>query len=331
MADDFYQILGVPKSASEAEIKKAYRKLARELHPDRTEGDPESEEKFKKVSAAYAVLGDKEKRKLYDQYGIDGLRDGFDPAKWQQYQQSPYGRGGSETWPSSSGAGQGAAGGTGGFEFDFGGFSGFGGMEDIFESLFGGGARTRRTGRSGPDVRSWGRMARTPGPQIQSEIEVTLLDALLGRELQILIPVGGEKKRLKVTLPKGIEEGQTLRLKGQGGPSPDGGPPGDLMIEVHVKPDPVYERKGMDLIKREKVTVGQAYNGAAVPVETPWGHGKLSIPPGTQGGQRLRLKGKGVKKGDKSGDLYVYVDIKIPTDKTEGTQKAVEALEERYK
>jgi molecular chaperone DnaJ len=140
--DDLYEILGVSRGASETEIKKAYRKLARELHPDRNKNNKQAEERFKKVSAAYAVLGNKEKRKLYDQFGVDGLRDGFDPQKWRQY-----GGGFTGEWPPSGRGYQSQ-------NFDFGGFSGFGALEDIFESLFGGGPRGRAAGRAG--ARNWG-------------------------------------------------------------------------------------------------------------------------------------------------------------------------------
>jgi DnaJ-class molecular chaperone len=315
MNEDLYQVLGVSRSADEKEIKKAYRKLARELHPDHTKGDKGAEERFKKVSAAYAVLSDKEKRKLYDQYGIDGLRDGFDPEMWRRY-----GGFGGQT------RGRGRP--DQGAEFDFGGFSGFGSLEDVFESLFGGSGYTRRgaTGRAGGgpfDIR-------TPGAQVHSTIEIDMLDAVLGRELQIAVPIGGERRKLKVKVPKGIDDGQTMRLRGQGARSPDGGAPGDLLLEIKVRGGGRYRRNSNDLQVRESITVGQAYRGTSLPVETPWGRVKVTVPPGTQGGQKLRVRGHGVRTGSASGDLYVALAIKIPTVRGDEVDEVIEKLEQMY-
>lgn len=314
--EDFYHILGISSGASDADIKKAYRKLARELHPDRNKDNPMAEEKFKKVSAAYAVLGDKKKRTLYDKYGIDGLRDGFDPDMWNRYG-NPFAGGdtGHRTYRTTGQEG-----------FDFGGFSGFGALEDIFEGLFG--EEVKGRSQRGPRARNWG--FGDQGAQIKSTLAVELLDAVIGRELQIVIPVGGEKKKLKVTIPKGLDDGQKIRLKGQGGNSSGGGPPGDLLLEIKIKEDKDYERTGFDLIKSEAITVGQAYKGAQIPVSTPWGKVKLSIPAGTQGGQKMRLKGKGVRKGNKKGDLYVQIVLRIPEKRDKETEKVIEKLESLY-
>ncbi|MFO8073759.1 MAG: DnaJ C-terminal domain-containing protein [Polyangia bacterium] len=317
--EDFYKILGVDRNAGEKEIKTAYRKLARELHPDRNEGDKQAEERFKKVSAAYAVLGDEEKRKLYDKYGVDGLRDGFDPEAYQRYQQQAGPAGGGQPF--------------GGGDFDFGGFSGFGSLEDIFESLFGGGGRKGRSVRwsTGGGFGSAGQERRgQKGPKVRSSVEVELMDAVLGRELELVIPIQNERKKLKVKLPRGVEDGKTIRLKGQGARSPFGGEPGDLLIEVNVKDDKEYERKGDDLIKKLPVTIGQAYKGASLQVETPWGKGKMTVPAGTQSGQKLRLKGQGVRKDGKRGDLYAEILVRLPGKRDEETEKAVEILEAKY-
>ena len=285
--------------------------MARELHPDRNKDNKEAEEKFKKVSAAYTVLGDEEKRKLYDQYGIDGLRDGFDPNMWQQY------------------GGFGGGSGAGGFDFggqrvDFGGFQGFGAMEDIFESLFGG----RRRGRS-RGTAPWGGGAEK-GPSVRSILEVELMDAVLGRELEIVIPIEGERKKLKVKIPEGIESGKTIRLKEQGGRSRNGGTPGDLMLEIKLRKDRNYERHGADLTKKEKITVKEAYEGTQKDIETPWGALKVTIPPGTQGGSKMRLRGKGIKNGEARGDLYLQLVVQIPTKRNKKTQEAVDMLDKCY-
>jgi len=306
-AEDLYQILGVKRTATAGEMKKAYRSLARRHHPDKNQGKKEEEEKFKKITAAYAVLGDENKRKLYDQYGLDGLRDGFDPEMWKRYGGRAEGR---------QPIGQ---------EFDFGGFSGFGSMEDIFESLFGG-RGSRKAGSGG--VR-WERMQKR-GAQVRSVLEVELLDAVLGRELEIAVDVGGETRKLKVRIPAGVEDGQTIRLAGQGASGSGGGPSGDLLLEVRTRADATYSRHGSDLERRVLVTIGKAYEGGEVEVETPWGKGMLRIPPRTQGGTRLRLKGQGVRKKGSAGDLYVRVDIRVPAGTDEKTAEAVAALERIY-
>ncbi len=307
--EDFYGILGIPKNASNDDIKKAYKKLARQYHPDRNKNSKNAEERFKKISAAYAVLGDKEKRKLYDQFGIDGLRDGFDPQKWAP------GGGFRNVWSPNSDFG----------DVNFGGFQGFGALEDIFDNLFGSHAK-KRSRRS-----NWAsRGEAQAGARVQSVLEVELMDMVLGRELQIVIPVNRQHKKLKVTIPKGIESGQSIRLKGQGGDSPSGGPSGDLYLEIKIREDPQYERKELDLIKNEFITLGQAYHGTVLPVETPWGNVKMTLPAGTQSGQKMRLRGKGVQKGNKKGDLYIKILIKIPQKRNRKIEKAIESLEGQY-
>ena len=305
MNEDFYKVLGVSRSASKEEIKKAYRKLARELHPDRNKEDRNAEEKFKKVSAAYAVLGDEEKRKLYDKYGVDGLRDGFDPNMWSQYGGGVSGKKGN--------ANQGS--------FDFGGFEGFGAMEDIFESLFG---QKRRRQHS----TTWNRKEK--GPKVKSTLEVELMDVVLGRELQVIVPIEGERRNLKVKIPQGIEDGKSIRLKEQGARSKTGGDNGDLHLEIRIKRDKIYERNGNDLYKKEMFTLGEVYHGVIKEIETPWGRVKINVPKGTQGGSKLRLKGKGVKKGKEAGDLYVNVAIMVPKGISKETEEAVNAVEKCY-
>lgn len=307
--EDLYRILGVAKGATGAEIKKAYRKLARELHPDRSKGNKNDEERFKKVSAAYAVLGNAEKRKLYDAYGIDGLRDGFDPKAWERAR----GFGGGGARPGAGGA-------------DFGGFAGFGGMEEIFEALFGGGGPRR----GGPRRREWDVRVGSRGPDVRAQMEVGLLDAVLGRELQIVVPIEGERRSLKVKLPRGIEGGKSIRLKGQGARGSGDGGDGDLIVEIAVREDERYARRGPDLVKREDVTVGKAYFGGPLEVETPWGKGQVVVPPGTRGGTRIRIKGHGVRAGDRAGDLYVEINIVLPERKGEAVEAAVREMERLY-
>jgi curved DNA-binding protein len=309
--EDLYLILGVASTATEGEIKKAYRKLARELHPDKNKGNKDAEERFKKVSAAYAVLGNAEKRKLYDKYGIDGLRDGFDPQMWERAQ--GFGRRGYPRSESADGP------------FDFGGFSGFGNMEDVFETLFGRNAYQRSARRH-----AWSPRATERGPDVKSQMEVALLDAVIGRELQIVVPVEGELKNLTVRIPRGLESGKSIRLKGQGGRGQNGGPNGDLLVGVGVKPDDIYRRQGLGLVKREDVTVGKAYFGGELVVETPWGKGTVRLPEGVRGGQRLRIKGHGIRGEEAKGDLFVEINIVLPEAREEKVAKAVRDLESFY-
>ena len=199
-------------------------------------------------------------------------------------------------------------------------------MGDIFESLFGGRQRQGKSGRTRKET--WGIAQK--GPQVSSNLEVELMDAILGRELQIIVPIEGEKRNLKVKIPRGIEDGKKVRLKGQGAKSDTGGPPGDLLIEIKIKRDKEYERVGNDLIKEARITIGEAYNGVAKEIGTPWGKVKVNVPPGTQGGRKLRLKGKGVKNGSKMGDLYVQVDIEIPRNRDIETKELIDKLEKCY-
>jgi DnaJ-class molecular chaperone len=312
--EDLYSVLGLRRNASKEEVKKAYRKLARELHPDRNKNDKQAEEKFKKVTAAYAVLGDEEKRKLYDEFGIDGLRDGFDPNIWRKY-----GSSGRKKYQERKGEGRGFGG------FEYGGFEGFGAMEDIFESLFGG----KRGGRTERKRERW-KSEPEKGPKVRSKLEVELMDVVLGRELQVIVPVEGERKTLRVKIPRGIEQGRTIRLQEQGAKSRNGGPAGDLLLEIEVKKDKKYERIGNDLYKKEKITVGEAYNGIAKDIETPWGKVKMTIPKGTQSGNKMRLKGKGIKREEKEGDLYIQILVEIPKKRDRKTEEAIEKLEECY-
>ena len=311
--EDLYKILGIERGAKKEEIKRAYRKLARKLHPDRNKNDKKAEEQFKKVSAAYAVLGDDEKRSLYDKYGIDGLRDGFDPNMWRHY-----GGGGQRGFGNQNRSEERGFGG-----FEFGGFQGFGAMEDIFENLFGGRGRTRRNREN-----AWNKEKK--GSNVTSTLEVELMDIIHGKELQIIVPIKEERRQLKVKIPQGIGEGKNIRLKEQGAKSESGGPAGDLILEIKMRKDRNYERRGDDLYKKEKITVGEAYSGIAKKMETPWGEIKMTIPKGTQGGSTMRIKGKGIKRGNTQGDLYIQIAITIPTNREEKTKEAIERLEECY-
>jgi curved DNA-binding protein len=310
MVNDYYQRLGVPRQATADEIKKAYRKLARQYHPDHNQGDKGAEEKFKQVNEAFEVLSDTSKRKLYDEFGDDAAKMGWDEKKAEQFR--AYRNGAFRGAPGGFGGGM-----PGGFHVDFGG--GDGGpvdFESILGEMFGMGGRGQR--RNGPRA----------GGDLEAELDVTLHEAVLGgtRTLQV------NGKRLEVKIPAGVETGSRVRLAGQGEPGERGGPPGDLFVDLVVHEHPHVRREGKDLYVDLPVTVKEALLGAEIRVPVFGGSGLVTVKPGTQSGTKLRLKGKGVPalKGGPAGDLYLVVQVKLPEKSDEATRKAVEALEKHY-
>jgi curved DNA-binding protein len=300
---DYYAILGVPKTASQADIKKAYRRLARELHPD-TNTDPGAEKRFKEANEAHAVLADPEKRKQYDELG----------ANWQAYQQAGFGSGGATDW----GGFGGAPGGTrwtyrtsGGSAEDLGGFS------DFFRQFFGGGAGAG--GFEYVDLSDLGGRGRARPRQVagaQATAEVSLAEVATGAER--MVNVNG--RRLNVKIPAGVSDGSKVRLSG----AVDGG---DLVITVRVRTDPRFERRGADLHTELPLTLAEALLGAEVPVPTPTGTVKLRIRPNTQNGQEIRLKGRGLPRRGSSekGDLVVSAAVVLPK-LDEGTRSELERI-----
>jgi curved DNA-binding protein len=303
MAADFYEELGVAKDASPEEIKKAYRKLAAKLHPDKHPGDKKIETRFKAVNRAYQTLSDAKKRKLYDEFGEDGLREGFDPDAARAYRRAAssggrvrYTRGGP---------------GFGGFEEIFTNEGGAGGIGDLFGDLFGGRARGRRGAMKGSDV--------------MSEITVDFLSAIRGSELRLRLQDGSDE--VTVRIPPGAGEGDKVRVPGHGAPGGFGGPPGDLVLLIHVQPHPHFERQGLDLHLDLPITAAEAYRGAKVRVPTPAGDVNLTVPRHAQSGQVARLKGKGVKRGNRVGDLYVRFLVQLPDGDSAELEQAIETLE----
>lgn len=300
MAADFYEELGVAKNASADDIKKAYRKLAAKLHPDKHPDDKKAEARFKAVNRAYQTLSDAKKRKLYDEFGEDGLREGFDPEAARAYRRAA-GSGGRVRFSSQGGPGY-------GFEEVF---TQEGGIGDLFGDLFGGRSRNRRGAMKGSDV--------------MSEVTVDFLSAIRGAELRLRVQDGGEE--VTVRIPAGAGEGDKVRVPGHGAPGAFGGPPGDLILLIHVQPHPSFERNGLDLHLDLPITVGEAYRGAKVRVPTPGGDVNLTVPRHAQSGQVVRLKGKGVKRGSQTGDLYVRFLVQLPDTDSPEVESAVEALE----
>ena len=280
MAEDPYSVLGVAKTASAGDITKAYRKLAKKLHPDLNPGDKSAEERFKRITAAYDIVGDEEKRGRYDRGEID--------ASGQETPQRRYYReyaGGEEGARYRS---------TAGYE-DIGAFS------DLFGDLFG-----ERGGMRGS---TGGRRFSMRGQDAQYRLDVGFLDAVNGTKTRITLPDGGT---LDVTIPPGVTDGQVLRLKGKGAPGFGEGEPGDALIEIGVRPHPVFKREGDDIVVEVPITFDEAVLGGKVDVPTISGLVSVTVPPGSNTGQTLRLKGRGVKSRGAAGDQLVRLSVVLP-------------------
>jgi len=301
MAADLYKELGVSRDASQDEIKKAYRKLASQLHPDKNPGDKKAETRFKAVNRAHQVLSDAEKRKIYDEFGEEGLREGFDVQAARSYR---------------SGFGGGRRSRAGGVNVEdlFGGGQGPGGFGDLFGDLFGG------RGRRGGDA------AQMKGSDVASEVSIDFVSAIKGAELRLRLQDGGDEVTVRV--PAGAGEGDKVRIPGHGQPGPFGGPPGDLLLTIRVQPHPFFDRDGLDLYLDLPISIGEAFHGAKVRVPTPDGPVTLSVPKRAQSGQVARLKGKGVKRKNDNGDLFVRFLVRYP-DEGAATEKAIDDLEKQ--
>lgn len=303
---DFYATLGVPKTASRQDIQRAYRELARKLHPD-VNKTPEAEERFKDVSEAYSVLSDPEQRKRYDTFGPDFRRvpDDVDPQTWARARTGrTHARAGAGTGGSSSGGGFGR--GTGG-NVDF---------EDLFGDLFTG--RGRRSGWSTGPI---------PGADQETPIELSVDEAYHGTHRNLTISSPDGTHTIEVTIPPGVTDGQRIRLAGQGGRGGDGGPPGDLYLIATIRPDDRYRVEGRNIYTHLPVTPWQAALGTTVPLETPGGETKVKVPPATSSGKRLRLRGHGLPNPQGTpGDLHAEVQIMVPPTLTEDERRLFEQL-----
>jgi DnaJ-class molecular chaperone len=324
MSDDYYARLGVSRGATADEIQKAYRKLARKYHPDMNPDDKAAQKKFKEVQQAYDVLSDEKKRKMYDQFGpqFEQMTGGGAGGGPQWSGQVPPGYGGFDFGGTPASEGQlppelqdllrQFTGGGGGFQFGGGGYQ------------FGSGPTPRRRGKKQPGQ---------PGADIRHEVEVPFRTSVTGGEVNLrLVRPGHKSETIGVKIPAGIEDGKTIRLRGQGEPSSTGGPAGDLLIAVRVAPHSHFRRDGLDLIARVPVTVAEAALGAKVDVPTPHGTITLKVPAGTSSGTRLRAKAQGIKTSDgRTGDLYAEISIAIPKQIDEQAAELVRQLDARWK
>ncbi|MBF4589214.1 MULTISPECIES: DnaJ C-terminal domain-containing protein [unclassified Curtobacterium] len=308
---DFYAVLGVDKKASDADLKKTYRKLARQFHPDSNPGDAAAEAKFKEISEAYSVLSDKEQRAEYDQVRAMGSGARF----------------------TAGGPGQG-----GGFEDVFGGMFGGGGQpggggqrvrfgqgggfEDILGGMFGGGAGGAGFGQPSGGYRGFGGPSK--GRDVTASTTLDFTTAIAGDTIKLS---QGNGRPVNVRIPAGVADGQKIRLRGRGEPSPDGGDAGDLVVLVHVRKHPVFERDGQHLRVDVPVTFVEAALGATIQVPTLGGEPvKLRVAPGTPSGRVLRVKGRGVATKDGTGDLLATVQVAVPSHLSDKARDAVEAL-----
>jgi DnaJ-class molecular chaperone len=310
---DYYEVLGVPRTASQKEIKSAFRKLARKHHPDVNPSEAGASEKFKEINEAHEVLGDPEKRKKYDELGPE----------WEQY----------EAWEAAGRPGGSPFGSSGRVEYRtvspddlndlFGSESPF---SDFFHDLYGRRARAPGRGGSTFDVDT------LPGEDVEAETTITLEEAYRGTERTVELRTPQGSRRVQVRIPPGIGDGARVRAAGQGTTGRDGGRPGDLFIRVHVLSHPTFRRQGDDLFVRVQVPLDVALLGGEVMVPTLKGTGvSLKVPPETQNGTRLRLRGLGMPRlrGGGNGDVYAEVDVRLPVPLTPELRDLAQKLQDR--
>ncbi len=290
---DYYKVLGITKKATEADIKKAYRKMARKYHPDLNPNDAETEKKFKQINEANEVLSDPEKRKKYDQYGKDWQHaDEFEKQKKARRPDRDFGR-------------YTHSGGQSGKDFS-----------DFFENMFGGGG-----------YRSSQRGGRFRGQDFNAELQLNLTDTLTTQKQTLTV----NNKNIRITIPAGVKHGQTIKIFGHGGPGANNGPSGDLYITFNIKNNTSFARENADLFKSEEIPLTTAVLGGKITIDTLSGKVKLKVKPGTTNGTKVKLKGKGLpkyKKESQFGDFYVTYIVKIPTQLNDQQKELFQQLKQ---
>jgi len=300
---DLYSILGVPRDCDPDTLRSAYRKLARQYHPDVNPGDQSAEDRFKEISQAYDVLSDAEKRRNYDEFGEVALEAGFDATRAREAKERFDARFG-QRGPGGGFATPGAE------SFQF------GDLDDLLGRFF--------RGRGGEGE------LRTRGSDVVASLELDLLDALRGGTQTLVFAAAGAgaPEKLTVRIPPGVRDGGRIRIPGRGAPGVGGGPAGDLWVRIRVRPHPVFTREGDDLYLRVPISVREATLGAKIEVPLPEGRATVTVPPGSDSGRKLRLRGKGARDPEtgQAGDLYAEIEIRAPRGLDETEKKRLDEL-----
>jgi DnaJ-class molecular chaperone len=306
---DYYEILGVPKTASETEIRSAYRKLARKFHPDATKNDPKSTERFKEAQEAYEVLSDSAKRKTYDEIGHEhpNAAGGGDP--WETFRRQQQTRGNTRSWQGGPGVSV--------EDFDLGGQD----IGSIFEQMFGGrrGGRTRARAQQPPER----------GADIDHPVTLTFEQAARGTHLPLQINRDGKLETIDIHIPAGVKDGSRVRVRGRGQQT-QFGESGDLYIVTSVTPHPYFRRDGLDIHLDLPISLYEALFGAKIDVPTLDGQRTITIPPGTSSGAKLRIKSHGIQRGSEKGDQIVITKVIVPKNIDEDDRQAVEKIAAKH-
>jgi curved DNA-binding protein len=323
---DYYEVLGVSKTANADEIKKAYRKLARKFHPDVNKNDPGAETKFKEVQESYDILSDEKKRSSYDQFGHEGVNSAAAAQAAAAAAQAGRGTGGFRYAPQTPGGGT----------VDFGQVD----LNDLFENFMGGsrrggGASKRGSRRSSPGGNPFGGMggeeAGSAGADITYPVNVTFEQAVRGTTVEVRLrsPDGGTDETISVKVPPGVQEGSKVRARGKGQPGDHGR--GDLIIVTHVQPHAYFKREGADILIDLPISAGEAVNGATISVPTMDGRVEIRVPPGISSGKRLRIKERGVaQKGGERGHQYCRILVQLPPDLTAEEKEQLTAMDKAH-
>ncbi|MBN2579603.1 MAG: J domain-containing protein [Pirellulales bacterium] len=323
MAEDYYKILGVPRNASQADIRKAYLELAKKYHPDKNPDDKSATKKFQEIQGAFDVLSKPEKREMYDRYGSSFETAGAGgPQYTYTWSGGPGGAGGQgfspEDFDFSQFFGERFGGATGG---GAGGAPGGGGFADLFKQFRGAGGATG--GRTAAPKR---------GGDIAHEVQIPFVTAVSGGQVEFGVQrPSGKVDTLSVKIPAGIEDGKKIRVRGQGNPGPRGGTPGDILLTVRVTPHPCFQRRGNHLLVRVPVTLGEAAAGTKIDLPTPRGTVALTVPPGASSGTKLRVKGYGIVPPRRpAGDLLAEIQIVLPKDLSPADRETLHEIDGRY-